>query len=139
MGRDCWHVSCLGLEQLAGGTGAWELGVPADFVCFTARWWWDGEWRGEGDRDLKWSAGGLRFVPSAGLFCFSEQMTKSFVPSTTAVMAVLLLILMNVSIPAPNRVDGAGSFNGLSVPQGKCFIPDNQYFDLPQAWSPSSD
>ena len=55
-------------------------------------------------------------MPSAGLFCFSEQMTKSFVPSTTAVMVVLLLILVDDSMPAPNSVGGAGSLNGLSVP-----------------------
>ena len=73
-------------------------------------------------------------MPRAGLFCFSEQMTKSFVPSTIAVMVVLLLILMDVSIPD----DDAGSFDGLSVPKGKCFIPDNQYFDLPHALFPSS-
>ena len=116
MGRDCWPVSCLGLEELAGGTGAWELRVPADFVCFTERWWWQGDWRGEGEWDLKWSAGGRRFVPSAGLFCFSEQMTKSFVPSTIAVMVVLLLILMDASIPAPDSLGGAGSLDGLFVP-----------------------
>ena len=54
-------------------------------------------------------------MPSAGLFCFSEQMTKSFVPSTTAVIVVLLLIIVDDSMPAPNRVGGAGSLVGLSV------------------------
>ena len=112
--------------------------MPADFVCFTVRWWWQGDWRGEGEQDLKWSAGGRRFVLSAGLFCFSEHMTKSLVPSTTAVMVVLLLILMDDSMPEPNSVGGAGSLDGLSVPKGKCFIPDNQYFDLPHALFPSS-
>ena len=55
-------------------------------------------------------------MPSAGLFCFSEQMTKSFVPSTIAVMVVLLLILMDASIPAPDSLGGAGSLDGLFVP-----------------------
>ena len=55
-------------------------------------------------------------MPSAGLFCFSEQITKSSVPSTTAVMVVLLLILMDDSMLAPNSLGGAGYLDGLFVP-----------------------
>ena len=57
------------------------------------RWLWDGDLSGEGDRDLNLSEGSLRFVQCGGLLSISQEIDKSFAPSTTEVRVVLPLIM----------------------------------------------
>ena len=87
LGRDCWPVRRFGCWL------TWLGGWPTDFVLLTTRWFWDGDWSGEGDRDLNLSEGSLRFVQCGGLLCISQEIDKSFSPSTTEVRVVLPLMI----------------------------------------------
>ena len=60
---------------------------------------WEGDCRGEGDLDLNFSLGSLRFAQFAGLLCLSHEILRSFALCTTELRVALVLIVRRTGRP----------------------------------------